>query len=234
MDVAEVQNFDVRWEFYPNPSELIHVGAFYKSFKNPIQQITLGGYADPYFSFMNCTKAYVAGVEVDVRKNLMFLDDKLGTGFFKNFVLVGNVSLGKSELTIDSTYGAEHNGNVVLKGPLQGQSNYVANAGFFYQNDSLGLLASVLYNVYSPRVYAIGTSGDGSIGELAFHSFDASVSKIFAKNYTLTFGVQNLLNSSVRLYEDTNQDNKFDSKTDMPYKTYKPGQYFTLGIKVRF
>src|SRR6478672_6321699 len=38
LDVATIQNVDVRYEYYPSAGELIHIGGFYKSFKNPIQQ----------------------------------------------------------------------------------------------------------------------------------------------------------------------------------------------------
>ncbi len=233
LKVAEVQNFDFRWEYYPSVGELIHAGLFYKKFKNPIQQSILGGLQDKAFSYINGSSAYVAGLEIDARKNLDFLDDKLNTGFLKNFVLVGNLSLAKSELIIDSTYASEQGADVVQKGPLQGQSDYVVNAGIFYQNDSNGVQGSLLYNVYSPRSYAVGRRLDGSIGELAFHSLDLNLSKVFAKHYTLTIGIQNLLDQSIRYVEDTNLDNKFTS-TDNPFTTYKPGRYFTLGIRVRF
>lgn len=229
VDVAEVHNVDARWEYYPSTGELIHVGAFYKDFKNPIQQIVLGGYGDPYFSFMNFSKAHVAGAEIDVRKNLGFVSSALC-----NLSLVGNMSIATSEVSADSTYAARHNAQIVLNGPMQGQSNVVINAGLFYQNDSLGLQGSILYNSFSPRVYAIGRQMEGNIGELAVHTLDVTLSKFFLKRFTFMAGVQNLLNAEVRLYEDTNLDNRFDTKNDKPYKTFKPGQYFTLGLKMRF
>jgi outer membrane receptor for ferrienterochelin and colicin len=233
LDVATVQNFDARWEYYPEQGELLHIGLFYKSFKNPIQTVLLGGSSEKQFTAINGTKAYVVGLEIDVRKNLIFLDDKLSTHLFRNLVLVGNVSLGKSELTVDPEDAHRQSADVVEKGPLQSQSNYVVNTGLFYQNDSLGLQGSLLYNVFSPRIFAVGRRVDGSIGELAFHSLDLSFSKTVAKRFTVTAGVQNLLDAQVRFYQDINLDNKFDTKNDKPFQTYKPGQYFTLGLKVR-
>ncbi len=237
--VAEVQNIDARWEFYPSAGELIHAGVFYKSFKNPIQRVfasNVAGSGD--FTFINGTKAYVAGLEIDVRKNLMFLDDKLGTSFMKNLVLVGNVAVSKSQLTVDSVDKARQDALTISKGPFEGQSNFVINTGLFYQNDSLGFIASLLYNYYSPRAYALGynilSTGVGSIGEAGFHSLDFNLSKVFVKHYTLTLGVQNLLDQQIRLIQDTNLDNKFDVKTDKPFRNYSPGRYFTVGVKIRF
>ncbi len=220
--------------FIPSAGELIHAGVFYKSFNNPIQLSILGGLQDKSFSFINGTRAQVGGVELDVRKNLHFLDDKFGTRFLKNLVVVGNLSVAKSEVTIDSAFAKRQGADVVLKGPMQGQSDVVINAGLFYQNDSAGIQGSVLYNYYSPRLYAVGRTNEGSIGELGFHSLDVVLSKMFAKHYTVSFGIQNLLDQSIRFYEDRNLDNKFDAKNDNPFKTYKPGQYFTLAVKMRF
>ena len=232
LDVAQIQNFDLRYEFYPSAGEMFQAGLFYKSFDKPIQQVLDYISGGPGLTFINARNAKSYGVEFDVRKNLMFVDDKLGTNFLKNFTIVGNLTLSKSEQNVDST---KEFPNFIKKSTMQGQSNYVVNFGAYYQNDTLGLQASLLYNVYGPRLYALGTTTDDpSIGELAFHSLDFTISKTFFKHYNLNFGVQNLLDQSIRFYNDRNFDTKFDTKEDTPFTTYKPGRYFTVGLKVRF
>jgi hypothetical protein len=54
---------------------------------------------------------------------------------------------------------------------LQGQSPYIVNAGLYYQNDTIGLQASLLYNVYGPRIYAIGNQYYPNIGEMPKHKY---------------------------------------------------------------
>ena len=232
LGVAQVHNLDARWEYYPSAGELIHAGVFYKEFKDPIQQVIVPGLSDKAFTFRNGKSAYVAGVELDVRKNLEFLDNSFGTRFLRNITLVGNLALSKSLLKIDTSKIL----NAVPEGPLQNQSNYVINAGIFYQNDSVGLQGSLLYNVYGPRLYAVGTTGGayGSIGELAFHSLDITLSKTFYKHYMFTFGIQNLLGQTIQFVEDVNGDNKFEKGKDTPFTNFKPGRYFTAGIRLRF
>ena len=234
LKVAEIQNIDARYEWYPSAGEVVQVGGFYKKFKNPIQYILstgLGG--ERGFTYINAQSAKVYGVELDARKNLTFLDDKLGTRFLKNFTLTGNITVSKSELLVDTAYKS-YTMDVVKKNTLEGQSNYVVNVGVYYQNDSANLQASLLYNVYGPRMYAMGTRFDPTIGELAFHSLDFSISKTFFKHYIVNFGVQNLLDQTIRFVNDTNLDNKFDAKNDKPFNNYKPGRYFSLGVKVKF
>ena len=232
LGVARIQNVDARWEWYPTAGEVIQVGAYYKTFKNPIQLIIVpgSGVDSKAFTYVNGISAKVGGVEIDVRKNLLFLDNSLGTKFFNGLTLVGNASISRSQLIMDPVRVKD----VIAKGPLQNQSNYVVNAGLYYQTDTTGWQGSLLYNVYSPRLYAVGTVDNPSIGELAFHSLDFSLSKTIARHYIINVGVQNLLNQQVRFVEDINIDSKFDSKIDKPYNTWTPGRYFTLGVKIRF
>ena len=63
-------NVDLKWDFNPTPTELISLTAFYKLIKNPISRIEVAS-AGGYLSYENIAdKATVAGVEVEVRKNL--------------------------------------------------------------------------------------------------------------------------------------------------------------------
>lgn len=63
-------NLDLKWDFNPTPTELISLTAFYKLIKNPISRIEVAS-AGGYLSYENIAdKATVAGVEVEIRKNL--------------------------------------------------------------------------------------------------------------------------------------------------------------------
>jgi TonB-dependent receptor len=232
--VAQIQNYDVRYEFYPSAGEMIHIGAFYKSFKDPIQRVM------PYdatsgdnrtFTFINADKAYCYGVELDLRKNMQFLDDLLGVDLLRDFSIVGNLALTKSELTVDSSRIKSQ----LPKSTLQGQAPYVINAGVYYQGAKTGFAGSVLYNVAGPRMYVVGAAviGAESLGEMPFKSLDATLSKTFFKHYMVSAGVQNLLNSQVLFVKDVNTDGKFD-KNDGMQKSLYPGRYYSLGVKIKF
>jgi outer membrane receptor protein involved in Fe transport len=85
-------------------------------------------------------------------------------------------------------------------------------------------------------MYAIGTddAGGESLGEMQFQSLDFTLAKSFLKHYGVNIGVQNLLNSRMWFMKDANRDNKFSSKDDKDFRTYYPGRYFTLGVKIKF
>ncbi len=231
LKVAEINNFDARYELYPGPGEMIQVGVFYKTFANPITRVKETATGDKAYSYLNGDKAYCAGFELDLKKNLSFLDSALGTKVFRDFSLVGNLTIIKSELTLDTT--RIHDG--IPKSAMQGQSPYIVNFGAYYQNKENGFQGSLLYNVYGPRMYALGASiaGGESVGELPFQSLDFTLSKMFRKFLVVTVGVQNILGSRVVFVNDVNRDNKFDTKHDLEVKTYNPGRYYSIGLKVK-
>lgn len=229
LKVAQVNNFDCRYEFYPGVADYIQIGVFYKSFKDPIQQIILpsGGSDSRAFSFTNADNAYSEGIEFDMRKNMAGLDTMFHTSCFGNFNVVANLSLIKSELHVSQVV------NQQKTNPLQGQSPYVVNAGVYYQNDSIGLQASLLYNVFGPRLYLVGTLDYANIGELPKGSLDFSVSQKVWKMFSVTVGVQDILNQSALLVQDTNRNGKFERNgDDKEIMGYKKGRYFTVGIKM--
>jgi hypothetical protein len=234
LKVAQIHNYDVRYEFYPSAGEMIQVGGFYKSFTDPIQRVVLPGSGSDSraLSYINADKAFCYGLELDIRKNLGWIDENTGTNLFKDFTFVGNFSLAWSQLTIDT---AKVKGALPQSG-IQGQSPYIANAGVYYQSAQNGFQGSLLYNVFGARMYAVGTrdAGGESIGELPFQSFDFTLSKLLHKHYVLNIGIQNMLNSRVSFVKDINKDNKFDSKNDRDYKSYYPGRYYSIGVKIKF
>jgi outer membrane receptor protein involved in Fe transport len=235
LKVARIQNYDVRYELYPAMGEMISIGGFYKSFQDPIMRAVLNSSDNKSFTFINAKDGYCYGLELDVRKNLGVFDSLLGTRIFGNFTFVGNLTLTQSQINVDTNKRQELN-DLTPKSKLQGQSPYILNLGMYFQNSRLGLQGSLLYNVFGARLYAIGktVAGSQSIGEMPVETLDFTVSKLFFKHYILTLGVQNLLDSRVVYMLDMNKDGKFDSKHDLEYKTYNPGRYYTVGVKVKF
>jgi hypothetical protein len=222
LKVATIDNFDLRYELYPSSQELFHLGVFYKNFSNPIEQYILPG-ANRIYTFANANSAFVTGVEFDLRKNLGFT----GVEFLKSVSLVANASLIKSEIDISNSI------NQIAKRPLQGQSNYVINSGFYYQDDHKGMTASLTYNVFGPRIFLVGSKDYGSWGELPRNTIDFAINYPLSGKFEINFAAQDLLNQPVQLVQDTNGDGVFerDGKTDLTIQKFRRGQYFNIGVK---
>lgn len=235
LNVCQIQNYDVRYEFYPTPNEYIQVGGFYKTFTDPIVMLIFAS-GDPAFTFQNSHDAMAKGIEVDVRKNLGFVDGWTKTRFFRNFNVIGNVSLIASQMNNPNPASFQ-----IPHTTLQNQSPYLYNLGLYYQNDSTGTQVTLLYNVFGDRLLFVGTNDDkgqvqdANIGEKGRKTLDLTISQRIYKKISLTFGIQNILNTAYRFVQDTNLDGKYDTKHgDKEIMYYRMGPYYTVGIKVNF
>lgn len=234
LKVANIDNLDARWEYYPSQGEMIQLGVFYKNFVNPIQKVLIPGGDNKDFTFVNAESAKIIGFEAELRKNLNFIDDIIGTKAFSNFTLVGNVSLTNSTLTIGNAATDNKYPNLPTTN-MQGQSPYVINIGTYYQSEKNQLKGSLLYNVFGARVYSLGLGPIANLYEIPFHSLDFNLEKTIFKNCSMNIGIQNLLNGRTGLAYDMNNDKKIDNNEEQyMWKYYRPGRYCSIGFKFKF
>lgn len=254
LTTAMIDNADLRVEWYPQSgggNELISIGVFFKSLDNPIEKVRdqntgFGGVSYPIISFFNANKAEIYGLEAEVRKSLAFLPGTL----FRNLSFIGNAALIRSRAYINTAdIGLNNNGErlfpvdpelLTFTRRLQGQADYVFNAGLYYENPGWGTKVTAVYNVNGPRVYAASIlnpaladdlearreDGDpfggyyGTVGaylatrsnvvELPRHLLNASIQQRIYAALQLRISVQNLLDQSTRLIEDQDSDYRYD------------------------
>jgi TonB-dependent receptor len=219
LKVATIDNFDLRYEWYPTPGELIHVGAFYKNFQNPIENVVVLT-TNLAYTFANAPSAYAYGVELDLKKNLAFVDDRL-----KNLSVVFNASLIKSQVTLGDGIVAWNN-----KRALQGQSPYVFNGGLYFNTPDNSWQVTALYNVFGPRILFAGSDQYPDVVERPRHTVDLSLTKTITSRFSLNAGIQDLFNQPVNLVQDYNRDKKYEA-SDPSLTNYKRGTYYTVGLK---
>ncbi len=231
LNVAKIQNVDLRYEFYPSPGDMVHVGGFFKYFKDPIQQVITptGGTDSRGFTYINGDHAYTAGAEIDIRKNLGFMQHA-SKNIMADFNLVFNAAYIYSKLYLPDLPSLSRTTQ------LQGQSPYIVNAGIYYQNDSIGLQASLLYNVSGPRIYAIGNEFYPNIGEMPKHSLDFTLSYTILKHLTFMVAIQDIVGQPSRLVLDIDRNGKFDTKhgLDRDIRSYVMNRYYSVGVRARF
>lgn len=225
LKTANIQNVDLRWETYPSPNESVSFGVFYKSFKNPIEQLLYGG-SNPLYTYANADKATSYGVEAEVRKSLASF---ISGNFAEKFSVVLNAALIKSEVQYSSTLATNQERNRAM----QGQSPYIVNAGLYYNDSETGLQANISYNVFGKRIYAVGDKDQFATQyEMPRNQIDLTISKTFGSRIEAKFGIQDLLNQRYRLIQDSNRDKKITG-VDEYIQSYRLGQYFTFGVTYR-
>jgi TonB-dependent receptor len=233
---AYIQNYDLRLEWYPTPGELLTIGGFYKDFTNPIEAHLKDFGSGFNYKYFNALSAKTYGIEVDIRKRLYELsgmDNMLH--YLRNFTLVINASLIKSEITNNDPTEREKVRNI------QEQSPYLINAGIFYQQDSLGISASLLYNRIGERIAYVGDINNPHIYEMPFNSLDFTFDMRINKYITFKGGIKNILDDEVvfRQYEEFikyDEKNMRDTIVKRPevYRSYKPGRLFKVGLLLSF
>jgi outer membrane receptor protein involved in Fe transport len=228
LDIANIHNIDLRWELYPTPGELISAGVFYKNFRNPIETNIDNGTDNPVFLFNNAKSAQDYGVEVEIRKSLAYSSP---SRFLNNSTVVFNAAYILSEINL------KNDGTLQEKSsrPMQGQSPYIINAGFFYNDEDAGLQANIQYNIFGKRIAFVGLPGQPTWWEMPRHMLDLTVSKRVGKRTDIRFGVSDLLNAKWTLREDANLDNDVTKdQTNKVVRSTRNGQYITLGVGLKF
>ena len=227
-----VQNVDLRYEWYPTPSELVSVAFFYKHFNDPIEwTYTVQGGTDLTYSYKNAKAARNYGVELEVRKNL-------------GFVGVESLSVSANASWIDSKVEFEP-GSREKDRPMQGQSPYLVNVGLFYAPQGAKFSAGALYNRIGKRIIGVGrsvgtTGGDDSANiphsyEMPRNVVDLSARYKFSDHVELSLAVRDLLGTKVNFEQQTDaiHSDGTTSQVNEVTKSYRPGTNITLGLNIK-
>lgn len=220
---AFVNNIDLRWEMYPNPGELVSVGGFFKSFKDPIELYNQIVGESPQFFYNNSPEATSYGLELELRKSLASLGvSKL----LRNTSLNLNAALIKSEVDVGAAAT-----NQARYRPLTGQSPYIINAGAYYKDDQSGFSANVAYNVFGKRIFVVGDVLYPTWFEMPRNTLDVQVAKEFGR-YEVKVNAQNLLNAKYAFRQDSNNDSELQDN-DPLMRGYKVGAQFSVSLSMK-
>ena len=225
---AYTNSMDLRYEFYPSPGETVTIGGFYKYFADPIEQTYREAGSGLQYTYHNADHAKAFGVEVDIKKHLDFIGLKDLSFVFNGAYIHSKVYFPEGSFERDRA--------------MQGQSPYLINTGLFYQNDTKGLSASVLYNRIGKRVETVGVPAQNpdddipDIYEMPRNSLDLSFSKKLGNYVELKAGVKDLLNSKIEYKQFLELTDAAGAKREVEQlvRSYRPGVTVNVGVSVKF
>jgi hypothetical protein len=220
-----VHNIDLRYEFYPSPTETFIIGAFYKKFTAPIETIEINSGSGRDYTFQNALGSYSVGIEMDIRSSLSTFFQ--GISWMKNFSLVANVALIKSQIEVDTNRFYSRS----FRRPMMGQSPYIVNAGLYYQNSVHKINMSLLYNVSGKRIVVVGLDFP-DIYEMPRHSIDFTVIKDIGNHWEIKAGVRDMLNQPVVYRQFIEFEKQGEGLVNRIQDSYRsaPGTYYSLGV----
>ncbi len=235
LEPADVDNIDLRWEWYFGAADEMSIGIFSKDFDNPIELAKIQAQGDIY-TWFNADQAELEGVEFDVRKELYFGEWFGLSPAFDGFRIAANISWIDSEVTL---LGAgETAADVPLTGGRQiaplysnsrrmtGQSDVLANALLSYQDFDSGITASIAYNFTGDRIILVGDNNAPDILEEERHRVDVLLKyefELWDEMVELEAKATNILGEDVEW-----------TQGGQVYEKWDPGITYSLGVKARF
>jgi hypothetical protein len=221
LQTAQIKNYDFRAESYFKNGDNVSVSLFFKDFKNHIEMSFVPALG---ITWNNVGRSYVRGIELEGKKSLG-----------KHFELRANVTLAQSNSqVIRKVFKIESDGSTTyipidtVNRPMLGQAPYIVNGIFVYKADSIGLTATLSYNVQGSRLVIAGVTED--VYELRRHLVDFKISKTLGKHFSTSITVRDILNAPVwrqyKLYYNDTEKPDFDK--------FRYGTNYLLSLAYKF
>ena len=219
---ALIHNYDIRYELYPGRGQIITATIFNKDFINPIEQVSRQDVSGEIY-YANVPRARNMGFETEFRYVLGALFKADSSKFLNALTFYTNFAYIYSKVTLTD------NANAGLKSrQLQGQSPYVFNAGFIYNDTKKGNSFSVSANRVGQRIAIVGNINEPDIWENGRTVIDLQIGKTikFFTNPSEAEGKRMKSKLEVRLnlrdglaqnlyfFQDRNGNKKLDTDKD--------------------
>jgi TonB-dependent receptor len=190
---ALIQNYDLRWEWFPRAGEVLSVGVFAKQFSQPIEKVIVQAAGTNTLSFVNANGGTNLGVELEARKSLDFIGEA-----FRPFSMFTNVTLMSSQIEIgNDSISALTNPDR----PMVGQSPYLVNVGLNWTPSGGRWNASLLYNVQGERIIEAGSGGLPDAYEQPRNMLDLAFQGPVTRQLLFQVTAKNLLDAPYRLVQ---------------------------------
>lgn len=218
LKIVDIYNYDFRSETYFKNGDNVSFSLFYKDLKNHIEM----GFGSAGITWDNIENSSVKGLEIEGRKKLgkyfdiranVTLVNSISEFVRRDFQVVDGI---KVYTVVDTVYRT-----------MFGQAPYLVNSIFSYVNDTIGLTATVSYNIQGPRLVIAGSiKGRPDVYEISRNMIDVKISKRLSKHFTANLTIRDILNTPVR------RSYKLPSGW-VDYDSFRYGVNFILGISYK-
>jgi hypothetical protein len=197
LQMTQIDNYDLRWEWFPQPSAVLSVSGFYKYLKDPIEKVALT-FGGGIVTFENREEATLYGVEFEANSKLDVFDESL-----EEFIVGFNFAYIKSQVDLTPTELVNERvlfPNASATRPLFDQSPWIVNFDLTYDHKSSGTTATVSLGAAGPYV-AIVDRGGPDVYEFPPMQLNFIVTQRLSDHWRMRFSARNLLNQDqVRSY----------------------------------
>jgi TonB-dependent receptor len=202
LKISDIDNYDARFEWYPQSGGTVALSLFSKFIQNPIERGI-----DGVEKFLNSSDAVIYGAELEFDKNLSFLSESLRP-----------ISIGGNYAYLRSV--AQRERSSVFSGTrrLQGQPDYIFNFNLTYDEPDFGLSAGIFLNVTGIYLDTLGAGPVADIFVEPVTSLNAFATYKFGNAGKLTLRANNLTQAPFRRVYDNGDRNVYEaSNTSTTY-----------------
>ncbi|MDR3367282.1 MAG: outer membrane beta-barrel protein [Prevotellaceae bacterium] len=189
---------ELRYEYFPRPSEQLMAGVFYKRLANPIEYGMVVQGQGTFYMPGNFGSATCYGLELDATK------------YFYAFGLKGSYTLTHSQITTTKLLSYDNPAaaaaerilvkNVAQTRPLSGQSRHAANLTLLYRGARSGWDAQLAVAYTGEHLYAVSRYANSDVWQGGYLQLDAAAEKRLKVGLTLFAKAANLLNTPLLRY----------------------------------
>lgn len=230
---VKAHNIDLRWEIFPNATNQVLIGAFYKHILDPIEYVvdSAGITNDNVLQPNNFGTARNMGIEADI------------TRYFNKFGIRANYTYTHSSITTSKALRTRVDPNdpsseLVLKSAsqtrsLQGQAKHIGNLSLLYKDLDKGWESQLSLVYTGERLEAISLFLDNDIYAKPIVILDFALEKKVSNTIEVFIKASNLLNASYQMYvkkpvyNDPNKLQDYPHQDDPEHKTLvRKDQYY--------
>lgn len=214
---ALIDNYDIRYEFFPGGNQVIAASYFYKKFTDPIEQIYSPTASELRQSFINVAGAKNQGVELEWRYNLKNFRKSLS-----DFAVQSNFTFVDSNVDIPVDRFPQLTSR---NRPLVGQSRFIYNAIVEWTKPKLRSSARFYLNSVSRRITDVGSFRLPDIYQErnTFVDFVYQYNITESGKWTMRFSAENLTNNEYRY-----------KQSDILVRAFQIGRTYTVGTSYSF
>jgi hypothetical protein len=221
LEMTQIDNLDLRWEWFPRSGEVIAASVFHKRLDQPIEQVFSAGRIFPN----NVEDGVAYGLEFEARRRLGFLHSSL------NDVTVGfNASLIESEVTIPAaelTLIRAVFPDASDRRKLFGQSPYIINLDTTWRLPAWDASITAVYGVSGERLDLVTTGALPDVFEQPAPSVDLIWAQRLSPRWRVKLTARNLL-------DPDREKTLVHQGTTYFYERFSRGRKFGLSLSYSF
>jgi outer membrane receptor protein involved in Fe transport len=232
---TNILNLDARWEWFPNPGEVLAVSAFYKNFENPIIRQLNPQASGGQVVFVNVPTGQLYGLEFEYRQSLGIINETLE---YFNFAFNTTLTASETELLESELETFRNiNPNYPETRPFIAQSPFIVNLNLGYDNPDWGSNFSLSFNMWGERFTQAGFGGAPDLYEVRgrvdgndvtiIPDINFNYNQQLTDNWKINFKVNNILNAPFLTYQTLGDE-------VYVVESFEIGQTFGLGLKYSF